>query len=172
VVPSHVGHVSQVIKKPDRTDVLVIEAMWHGVVEQKLSKRFKNGVTLWLARPIPPREITKGIQFAATHIGQKYDYLALMGIYLKYFLHRYLSKKSKSEPAINKYLNNRNKFFCSELTEEISDVTGKRYWHGPKHEVTPYDQFRSRELDIYASIQFTDKGVICGDDCLPELRVA
>lgn len=148
-IPSHVGIITHI----SLDKIYIVEASFWGVRASILRLFFKKGVYLWLAHLKPPRHIETGLKWATTQIGVKYDFTALIGIFLKASL-RFLPQKIQRWKFIKNYLESKERFFCSEFVEMFSGLTGKRLWYGDESLVTPFDQYRSEQKTIYEEVNF------------------
>ncbi len=144
-VPSHCAVVMSIYSNK----VMLIEANYLKGIKL-VSLDVYNNEKCWFARMKEPRDIQKGLEWLNDQIGMRYDLMQIVGIFARGFF-RLLGKKVYNKARfVRNFLNSKQKFICSELIEIYSSLTGKRLWHGAIGLVTPYDQWRSKEIEIYA----------------------
>ena len=143
-VPNHIAIVLNVFDN----DVELIEATIPKVRIVKLSHY--KGCTVWHFRIKSPCDINKGINWAISKLGEKYDITALIGILFQ-SVGKWIEKKLEDKVKILKNLfENRRRFFCSEFVMHYGKESGKTLWHQDPSDTTPYDLFRSKELELLA----------------------
>lgn len=141
-VPTHVGIVTFVGK-----EIAIIEATYPRVRYATLDQY--NGCEIWFARMKGERQIENGLMWAYKQVGTSYDLMQLVGIWARgglRLLGHGLYERSK---FIRNFLNSKQRFICSELIERYAIKTGGRLWHGDIGDVTPFDLWKSTEIDIY-----------------------
>ena len=134
-VPSHVAIICDL--QPDT--MLIESAFWGGVRIVPLS--MYDNDTKWFCRMCPPRNIDRGIRWAKRQLGKKYDYSGIIGLAIRAVL-MWLGYRGN-------LLDNKMAFWCSEFVAVFAKRTGKTLWHAPPNETTPYDLFRSKEVEYY-----------------------
>lgn len=88
------------------------------------------------------KDIDNGLIWLDRQLGRRYDYSALIGI----FIRALMRKLGLNKGPFKNFLESKIRFYCAELVETYAEKTGERLWHGPISYVTPYDLYRSRKI--------------------------
>lgn len=119
----------------------IIEAWWNNVRYKDMSNETNYDVFRF-KEELSQKQIDKGVNYAVSKIGVRYDFLALLGILIE-----------KITGTKNNYFDSRNKVICSELVSEIiSEMLGydanKEIGKNDDASVTPADLSKWGKLEL------------------------
>ena len=140
-VPSHVAIVWHIFDDK----VLLLEANFRKVeiVPIKKYRKYKT----WIASMKEPRDIPKGLKWAFQQEGMAYDFTAILGILLRSTFRIFGPEVYMRVKFMRNLLEERVRFFCSELASTYGQMTGNRLCSSHASVTTPYDLFRSDEIN-------------------------
>lgn len=137
-VPSHVAVIVD--------GYFLIDATFRGV--RKAPIRTYNKNKRWIGRMKEPRDIEKGIEYLYGQVGKQYDFMQLVGIFARTGLRLFGKKIYNKSRFIRNFLDSKQKFICAELVAIYGEETGKRLWHHHPSNITPFDLWRSQEIEF------------------------
>lgn len=148
IVPSHIA----IVENATHGSIALLEANFGGVRRLNLNPAYTK-YKLWIGRMKDPRDIEKGLEWAQDVLGLKYDYTAIIGLWTRSFF-RILGKKAYHKIRfVRNFLDSKQRFFCSEYVSKYGIMTGEELWPHPDSETTPYDLFRSNQIDIIEKVR-------------------
>ena len=144
-VPSHVAIAYKRLDK-EAFDYMTLEATFSVRFGSLLSR---PKATIWVMRLKDAPYLPEALRWAEAQVGRGYDYTALVGILLRSFWRLagpWWYEKSKT---VRNLLESKTRFFCSEYGFEFCrKVTGRDPWNSIPAQTTPYDLYRSGELNL------------------------
>jgi len=143
--PNHVAVITLIYNDT----YIITEAQVGGVCQINISKYAKS--KKWYAKMRPPRDIDAGLAWLNEQVAEnrEYDYKQLIGIWARGFCRLLGPKIYERSRRIKNFLDSKQSFICSEIVEQYAAKTGARLWPQANiGEVTPWDLFRSREIEF------------------------